>query len=337
MPPSDISPRLPPFGSPLVQRPMFAAALAWPMERIAAKLVAGEGGDEFSQPAGEPAIVGPDSVSWQIFRNPVTMFIGGVAAVLMELGEPGVRTAVWEHSSFRRDPAGRLRRTGMAAMVTVYGARSRFEALAARVRQMHARIGGTTPAGEAYRADDPERLRWVQGTAAFAFMEAFRAYVRAVSAADRDLYYAEGAAGGALYGTADVADSEAAIHAMIAAMRPRLEPSPILHELLDLVAGAEILPGAFRPMQAVVVRAAVDLLPPHLRVQLGLSGRGRLLMAERLLLRALARAADRAVFPGSPAAQACVRLGLPADYLLRGRRGASRDDRAWTNGVRVPN
>ncbi|HZF43933.1 MAG TPA: oxygenase MpaB family protein [Sphingomonadaceae bacterium] len=300
------------------------------MERIAAKLVAAEGGIDFSQPHGEPAIVPPDSVSWQVFRNPVTMFIGGVAAVLLELGEPGVRTAVWEHSSFRRDPAGRLRRTGMAAMVTVYGARSRFEALAARVRGLHSRIAGETPAGKAYRADDPDLLRWVQGTAAFAFMEAYRAYVRPVSAADRDRYYAEGAAGGALYGTTDVAASEAAIGEMIAAMRPRLEASPILHELLDLVAGAEILPLPFRPMQRVVVRAAVDLLPPHLRVQLGLSGRGRLTVAERLALRMLARAADRAVFPTGPAAQACLRLGLPADYLVRGGGGA------WTTGVRVP-
>ena len=121
---------------------MLLSALAWPMEKIAGRLVAGEGGVDFTRPPGEPAIVGPDSVSWQVFRNPVTMFVGGVAAVLMELGEPRVRTAVWNQSSFRRDPAGRLRRTGMAAMVTVYGARSSLEALTARVRALHGRIGG---------------------------------------------------------------------------------------------------------------------------------------------------------------------------------------------------
>jgi uncharacterized protein (DUF2236 family) len=301
------------------------------MERIAARLVAAEGGIDFSQPHGEPAIVPPDSVSWQVFRNPVTMFIGGVAAVLLELGEPGVRTAVWEHSSFRRDPAGRLRRTGhgrdghrLRRAQPVRGAGRARAGPAQPHRGRDARRKGPTA------PDDPDLLRWVQGTAAFAFMEAYRAYVRPVSAADRDRYYAEGAAGGALYGTTDVAASEAAIGEMIAAMRPRLEASPILHELLDLVAGAEILPLPFRPMQRVVVRAAVDLLPPHLRVQLGLSGRGRLTVAERLALRMLARAADRAVFPTGPAAQACLRLGLPADYLVRGGGGA------WTTGVRVP-
>ena len=298
---------------------MFFSTLAYPMERIATKLVAAEPGIDFTRPSGEPAIIAPDSVSWQIFRNPVTMFIGGIAAVLMELGEPRVRTAVWNHSSFRRDPAGRLRRTGMAAMVTVYGARSAMEALTARVRGMHGRIAGTTPAGEAYRADDPALLRWVQGTAAFAFMEAYRAYVRPVSAADRAHYYAEGVEGGGLYGVVDPPGSEAAIAAMIADMFPRLEASPILHELIDIVAAADILPAPFRFTQGIVVRAAVDLLPPDLRTRLGLNGRGRLLGPERLLLQALAKTADRAVFAGSPAAQACVRLGLPADYLLRAR------------------
>ena len=47
-----------------------------------------------------------------VFKNPVTMFIGGVAAVILELAEPRVRTGVWEHSRFSRDPVGRLRRTG---------------------------------------------------------------------------------------------------------------------------------------------------------------------------------------------------------------------------------
>ncbi len=74
---------------------------------------------DFSEPRGEPALVGPDSVSWRIFKNPVTLFIGGVAAVILELAEPSVRSGVWDHSSFRRNAVMRLRRTGAAAMMTV--------------------------------------------------------------------------------------------------------------------------------------------------------------------------------------------------------------------------
>jgi uncharacterized protein (DUF2236 family) len=86
---------------------------------------------DFLQPAGEAVVVSPDSVSWRVFKNPISLFIGGVAAVLMELSEPRVRTGIWEHTTFRIDPIRRLRRTGLAAMITIYGARSTAEAMIA--------------------------------------------------------------------------------------------------------------------------------------------------------------------------------------------------------------
>src|ERR1700677_5269925 len=102
---------------------------------------------DFSKPPGEAALVGPHSVSWRIFKNPIALFVGGLAAVILELAEPAVRTGVWEHSSFRTDPVRRLQRTGLAAMVTVYGARSIAEPMIARVVRMHARVAGETACG----------------------------------------------------------------------------------------------------------------------------------------------------------------------------------------------
>lgn len=291
---------------------------ARPIGQVAGRLIAAGGTPGmFRAPLGEGALLSPDSVSWQIFRNPVTMFIGGIAAVLMELGEPRVRSAVWQHSSFRNDPAGRLRRTGFAAMVTVYAARSVMVDFTARIRRMHAGVVGETPDGQAYRASDPALLRWVQGTAAFAFVEAHQAYLRPLLPSLRARYYAEGIAGGTLYGVEDVPASEAAMQAMLAGMQPFLTPSPILGELITLVRDAAILPFALRGMQHLIVRAAVDLLPETIRNTLALGPYGGLAGPERLLLRALARMAETARFPTSPAAQACRRLGLPGDYLLR--------------------
>ena len=66
---------------------------------------------DFSQPKGEPALVEPESLSWRIFKNPVTLFIGGVAAVILELGEPSVRSGIWDHSAFRQNAPLRLRRS----------------------------------------------------------------------------------------------------------------------------------------------------------------------------------------------------------------------------------
>jgi uncharacterized protein (DUF2236 family) len=102
-----------------------------------------------------------------VFKNPLSLFIGGVAAVIMELAEPRVRTGVWEHTTFRVDPIRRLQRTGLAAMVTIYGARRTAEAMIARVRRMHDRVTGSTPTGKTYRANDLELLNWVQGIADF--------------------------------------------------------------------------------------------------------------------------------------------------------------------------
>ena len=94
-------------------------------------------------------------------------------------------------------------------MVTIYGARSTAEAMIARVRRMHDMVAGTTPSGEAYCANDPELLNWVQGTAAYGFLQAYHAYVRPLSLSERDCYYAEGIAPAALYGATGAPRSEA--------------------------------------------------------------------------------------------------------------------------------
>ena len=263
----------------------------------------------------------PDSVAWRVFKNPVALFVGGVAAVILELAEPRVRAGVWEHSSFRQAPVNRLQRTGLAAMVTVYGARPVAEAMIAGVNRMHERIAGQTRGGEAYRASDPELLNWVQATAAFGFLEAYAAYVAPLSLAERDAYYAEGVAAAQLYGATDPPGSQAELAAMLEAMRPRLERSGVIFEFLEIMHRAPVLPGRLRLAQGMFIRAAIEIVPAWAREIVGL-GRGYGLRGwERSLVRAAGVAADRLVLRTSPAVQACRRLGLPDDYLYR-RRGS---------------
>ena len=76
---------------------------------------------DYTAPAGAPAFAGPDSVSWQVFKNPVALAVGGVCAVLLEFADARIRSGVWDHSVFKGDPIGRSKRTGTAAMVGVYG------------------------------------------------------------------------------------------------------------------------------------------------------------------------------------------------------------------------
>jgi len=289
------------------------------LDAIAEKAVAGYGGlnFDFTQPAGEPALAGPDSVSWRVFKNPVSLFIGGVTAVLLELAEPRVRSGVWDHTSFRTDPLPRLKRTGLAAMITVYGPRSRAEAMIGGVGRMHARVEGVTPDGVAYRADDPELLDWVQATASYGFMEAYHAFVRTLSEDEHNRLYAEAAPAAALYGAVGAPRSLAEQEAQFQAMRPRLERSAIVFEFLDIMKQTKILPGPLRPLQGMLIRAAVDILPGWTRELLGLDARWNLRGWERALIRAAGSATDRLAVSPSPAVQASVRMGLPADYLYR--------------------
>jgi uncharacterized protein (DUF2236 family) len=277
---------------------------------------------DFTMPTGEPALVPPDSVSWQVFKNPVTLFVGGVAAVILELAEPRVRAGVWEHSSFRHDPVGRLQRTGLAAMVTVYGARSVAEAMIDGINRRHGAIHGRTEDGEPYRADDPELLTWVQATAAFGFLQAYATYARPVGGADRDAYYAEGMAAARLYGAVSAPSSEAELQSLFATMRPRLMPSETLVEFLGLMRAAPLLPPTLRWMQRLLVRAAIDIVPGWARERLGLRRDG-LRPWERPLASAAGGGADRLVLRSSPVVQSCRRLGLPDDYLFRGNSSAN--------------
>ena len=272
---------------------------------------------DFGAPAGKSALSSPDSVSWRIFKNPVALFVGGVAAVILELAEPRVRTGVWRHSGFRKDSARRLRRTGLAAMVTVYGARSAAESMIAGVRRMHGRVRGVTPGGEAYSANDPELLNWVQATASFGFLQAYHTYVAALPLSERDRYYREGETARVLYGVIDAPRSEAALQAYFMTMRPRLKPSPIIFEFLQIMRTASILPPLLQPVQPLLVRAAVSLTPPWAREILGLVERQGMRAWEGAIVRQGGALADRIVLKSSPAVQACLRLGLPAAYLYR--------------------
>ncbi len=274
---------------------------------------------DFKSPPGEPALAPPTSMSWRIFKNPVTVFVGGVAAVLLELAEPRVRTGVWRHSGFRKNPLRRLRRTGLAAMVTVYGARNEAETMISEVRRMHERVRGQTPGGEPYCANDPDLLTWVHATAAFGFLQAYHVYAAALPLPERDRYYREGETAARLYGATKPPRSEAEALAYFEAMRPRLEASPIIFEFIHIMRTSRILPPMLRPAQPLLIRAAVSITPPWLRDRLGLGEEFGLKAWESALVRQGAAFAERIVLESSPAAQACLRLGLPADYLYKRR------------------
>lgn len=273
---------------------------------------------DFLRPAGAPALYAPDSLAWQIYKNPVSLFIGGIAAVLLELAEERVRSGVWNHSIFPTDPLTRMRRTGLATHVSVYAPVPVAEKLIGSVVRMHERVEGRTPRGTAYRANDPDLLNWVQCTATYGFMEAYAMFCRPLSDEQRDQHYGESQASAQLFLATGAPRSLNEQREQFEAMRPRLEPHPIVFEFLDIVNRAPALPWPLRLLQPMMVRAGIAVLPRWVIERLELDGKQWQLRAwERRLLQRLGAWLERVPIPLSPPVQACRRMGLPTHYLYR--------------------
>jgi len=249
---------------------------------------------------------GPDSMAWRVHANPIALAIGGVAAVILELAEPRVRTGVWEHSIFKTDPLKRMQRTGEATLITTYGPTKAAEARVAMVTRMHERVSGVTPEGQAYTALEPELMTWVHITAGWGLLNAYDRYVAPLSPTEKDRYYAEGGRLGRAFGAADAPGSVAEVEYWFDRMDPKLKPHPIIGEFLDIVAATSPMGLAGRLVQPLVVQAAIDLLPPALRARLELPASSLKFAIARPALRTMARAAAKA--PSREVVQAYERM-----------------------------
>ncbi len=279
---------------------------------------------DFASPAGEPALLAPDSVQWRVYKNPVALGIGGIAAVLLEFAEPRIRSGVCYHSTYQADPIGRSRRTGLVAMLACYGPASIAKEVIGKVNRMHAQVKGETPAGEKYRALDPALLDWVAATASYGFLMAYDRFVQPLSDTDKDRFMRDGDAIGREFGARRTPPTVDAFMAMMALLEPRFEPNPIIFEFLAIIQSGRAAPGVPRFLHRAIARASVSLLPERVRLRLELGPQYDLTRLDRLMLRTAGRLADRHMDRTSPACRSSERLGLPHDFLFRSKMEQSR-------------
>jgi len=272
---------------------------------------------DFASPAGEPALLAPDSVQWRVYKNPIALGIGGIAAVLLEFAEPRIRSGVWDHSTYKVDPIGRSRRTGLVAMLVCYGPASVAKEVIGKVNRLHGPVKGKTPAGESYRALDPVLLDWVAATASYGFLMAYDRFVDPLGEADKDRFMREGDAIGREFGARHTPASVDGFMEMMATLEPRFEAHPIIFEFLDIIQSGRAAPGTPRFLHRAIARASVSLLPLHIRRRLDLGPKFDLTRADRLVLRAAGKLGDRFASRTSAPCQASLRLGLPANFLYR--------------------
>ncbi|TCZ57943.1 oxygenase MpaB family protein [Roseicella aquatilis] len=250
--------------------PLLGARLARPVKRaIAGQVVAlfndVEHGERpvIRRPDG---LFGPGSVAWRVHGDVTSMMVGGVAGLMLQMLHPAVLAGVWDHSRFRDDLQGRLRRTARFIALTTYGSREEAEAAIARVRGIHGHVRGTLPDGTPYGANDPALLAWVHVTETTTFLEAWRRYGEpGMTAADRDRYFAEMAVVGGMLGVDPVPRSRAEARAIIAAMRPRLRVDHRTREVARILLNRRAEIPWQEPLQQLTQQAGLDLLPDWAR------------------------------------------------------------------------
>lgn len=227
----------------------------------------------------DPGLFGHDSVARVVNADLGAMMVGGVASLLLQMLHPAALAGVWDHSDFRRDRQGRLKRTARFIAVTTYGSTEAAEATIARVRHIHDAVGGTLPDGTAYRASDPVLLRWVHVAEVWSFLTAHIRYrAPMMTVADQDRYVAEMAVVAERLGADGVPATRAALDAALRGFRPALRYDARTAAVARaLLAGPE---DASAAAHRLFVEGAFDLLPAWAAA---LHGRDRPLLARPAL------------------------------------------------------
>ena len=239
----------------------------------------------------------PESVVWRVHGDVTTMMVGGMAALLMQMLHPPVLAGVWDHSNFRTDMIGRLRRTARFIALTTFGSRDEAAAVIAKVREVHHFVRGTLPDGTPYSADDPRLLAWVHVSEALCFLDAWIRYAEpSMSAADQDAYLGEMARIGLALGADPVPSDRASAEALIQSMRPQLKADARTREVAALVMRQKVGGVAEDLAAELIMACGADLLPDWAREIHGLP-------AAPVMSRAGARTMQRTlgwVYAGSP-------------------------------------
>ena len=122
----------------------------------------------------------PESIVWQVHSDP-SMIVGGIRALLQQALHPVAMDGVAKNSDFRDDAWGRLQRTGDYVSTLSFAPIAEAEALAARVRSVHTRLG----------LDDPHLLLWVHMSLVDSFLDVAARSGMQLGPQDRDQYVQE--------------------------------------------------------------------------------------------------------------------------------------------------
>jgi uncharacterized protein (DUF2236 family) len=274
------------------------------------------GGIDYDHPRGDPGLFGPDSATWRVHSDFPGMLAGGLAALTLQTLHPLALAGVWDHSNFRGDLLGRLRRTTAFVGGTTYAPRAQAEALIEHVRQIHNHITGHGEDGRPYSANDPALLTWVHVTEAYSFLQGYRRYSHATLSADAaDRYYGEVRRIAEALGAYAVPASEQSVNDYFQRIQPELAYTERSRVVLELLAQVRLPVPAAGLSRDLFLQAGAALLPGWATERLGRTPRQQ--RQAQLAAHALWTVAPvfRAALKDGIAGRACRRMGVPAEQL----------------------
>lgn len=220
----------------------------------------------------DDSLFGAQSIAWRVHGDVTSMMVGGIASLMMQMLMPTVLAGVWDHSNFRADMHGRLRRTARFIATTTYGPRQAAAAAIDRVRRIHDAVDGQLPDGTPYCANDPRALAWVHVTEVTSFLAAWRRYGEpGLPRADADRYFAETAQIGAALGADPVPRTLREAEMLLDSMRGMARSDARTREVLALILADRSDDPRVRAVGTLIRAAAIDLLPAWARDLHGLS------------------------------------------------------------------
>ena len=228
---------------------------------------------DLTRPPGDDGLFGPGSATWAVHGDFTAMMAGGIASLLIQMLHPAALAGVWDHSDFRRDMAGRLRRTAGFISVTTYGATEAAEQMIARVRHVHDRVKGTLPDGTPYAANDPHLLTFVHAAEVDSFLRAHRTY-RDPDFSDEqaDRYLAEMAQIARRLGATDVPEDRHQLARFLASVRGELRVDARTRSVARVLLNQPAPSPALAPVSNWLTQAGIALLPDWAARLHGLDG-----------------------------------------------------------------
>jgi uncharacterized protein (DUF2236 family) len=215
-------------------------------------------------------LFGPGSIVWRVHRDR-SFPLAAIRSLMIQALHPLAMAGVAQHSTWQRDPFGRLAATAGYVLTVTYGDTAAAESAAARVRAVHTHVNGTDPVtGLAYQASDPELLLWVHAGMVDSIVHVVQRYGRSLDAADADRYVAQMARFAEIIGV-----PAARVPASVAALREYLESvelrqiTPAASEAIAIVLDPPGLDDETRDLWRELGQVAVGTLPAWARSMYG--------------------------------------------------------------------